>query len=76
MDIELRTYIENRRAEIEERRRAADGRSSEWPVDCAIHELDRLLGWLNLSRQRALAAEKAHEMAEQGSAGRALELEP
>ena len=73
MDFKLRTYIENRRAEIEERRRAAAGRSSEW--HCAIHELDRLAGWLNLWRQRALAADRARETAEQASAGAALELE-
>jgi hypothetical protein len=75
MDFELRTYIENRRAEIEELRRAAAGRSSEWPVDCAIHELDRLPGWLNLRRQRALAADPVRATAEQASAEAALELE-
>ena len=75
MQFELRSYIENRRAEIEERRRAADGRSNESPVDCAIHELDRLAAWLSLWRQRALAADRVRETAEQASAEVALELE-
>src|SRR5262252_7551213 len=68
MDIELRTYIENRRAEIEERRRAAAGRSIDWAADGAIHELDRLLGWLNLSRQRALPWSSNHDQAMRGEA--------
>jgi hypothetical protein len=75
IDFELRTDIENRRAEIEERRRAAPGRSGEWAADCAIHELDRLAGWLNHWRQRALAADRARETPEQASAVAALELE-
>lgn len=75
MDVELRTYIETRRAEIEERRPAAAGRSTEWAADCAIHELDRLAGWLNLWRRRALAADRGPETAKQASAAAALELE-
>jgi hypothetical protein len=59
MDSELGACTEDRRAELEERRPSAANRTNMWAADCAIHELDRLEGWLNLARHRALAEHRA-----------------
>ena len=56
-DQELRLYIDVRRREVADRRRDAAQQTSEWAADGAIHELDRLEGWLNLQRQGALGFE-------------------
>ncbi len=45
---ELRLYIDVRRREVADRRRHAAQQTSEWAADGAIHELDRLEGWLSL----------------------------
>jgi hypothetical protein len=67
MDFELRAFIEDRRAELKQRRRTAAKRTNARGADCAIRELDRLEGWLNLSRQRALAE---HPLCETGGHAR------
>ena len=54
---ELRCYINTRRHEVADRRQDAAQQTSEWAADGAIHELDRLEGWLNLQRQGALGFE-------------------
>ena len=54
---ELRRYINTRRREVANRRRDAAQETSEWAADGAIHELDRLEGWLNLHRKEALGFE-------------------
>lgn len=54
---ELRRYINTRRREVANRRRDAAQQTSEWAADGAIHELDRLEGWLNLQRKGALGFE-------------------
>ena len=54
---ELRRYINTRRREVANRRRDAAPQTSEWAADGAIHELDRLEGWLNLQRKGALGFE-------------------
>ena len=54
---ELRRYINTRRREVANRRRDAAQETSEWAADGAIHELDRLEGWLNLQRGGALGFE-------------------
>ena len=50
---ELRCYINTRRREVANRRRDAAQQTREWAADGAIHELDRLEGWLNLQRKAA-----------------------
>jgi len=54
---ELRLYIDARRREVADRRRDAAQQTREWAADGAIHELDRLEGWLNLQRKGALGFE-------------------
>jgi hypothetical protein len=54
-EVELRAYIEVRRREVHAGRRRAVHQTEEWAADGAVHELDRLEGWLNVQRQCALA---------------------
>ena len=75
MDFELRAYIEDRRAELKERRRTAAKRTHARGADCAIHELDRLEGWLNLSRQHALAEHLPSETGDHPKVQAVRELE-
>jgi hypothetical protein len=75
MEFELRAYIEDRRAELKERRRAAAKRTRVWAADCAIHELDRIEGWLNLSQQGERAGHLARETDAEATTQAVLELE-
>lgn len=75
MDFELRAYIEDRRAELRERRRNAAKRTNARGADWAIHELDRLEGWLNLSQQRALAEHPPSETGDLARVQAVRELE-
>lgn len=54
---ELRLYIDIRRREVADQRREAAQQTGEWAADGAIHELDRLEGWLNLQRRGTLGFE-------------------
>jgi hypothetical protein len=48
-------YLELRRHEVTNARRRAVQQPGEWAADGAIHELDRLEGWLNLRGQQERA---------------------
>ena len=53
-DEELQAYIDGRRQQVQAARRSAVHQNGEWAADGAVHELDRMEGWLNLRRQREL----------------------
>ncbi len=61
---ELRLYTDGRRREVADRRRDAAQQTSEWAADGAIHERDRLEGWLSLQRRGALGFEPSRGVVE------------
>jgi hypothetical protein len=54
MNEELRSYIENRRRHVQAARGSAVHQNGEWAADGALHELDRMVSWLDLRREREL----------------------
>lgn len=52
MDPELRAYLDGRRRQVQAARESAVHQNGEWAADGALHELDRIEGWLDLRRER------------------------
>jgi len=63
MDEELRAYVDVRRRQVEAARGSAMHQNGEWAADGAMHELDRMEGWLNLRRERELLEARLREAA-------------
>ncbi len=61
---DLLAYLEGRRRQVQAARGAAVHQNGEWAADGALHELDRLRGWLNLREQRQELDERLREAAD------------
>ncbi len=64
MNEELRAYIDGRRRQVEAVRQSAVHQNGEWAADGAIHELDRMEGWLNLRQERELLDARLRDAAD------------
>jgi hypothetical protein len=63
-DDELRAYIDGRRRQVEAARGSAVHQNGEWAADGALHELDRMVSWLDLRQERELLDARLTEAAE------------
>jgi hypothetical protein len=63
-DDELRAYIDSRRHQVQAARGSAVHQNGEWAADGALHELDRMEGWLNLQREREVLDARLREAAD------------